>query len=329
MIKIISGLIFYGILLLNLSGFLNGNKIPQNRLHSINLDHDHVKMSWLVDWNSKEVFFHISNAFEGDYTWFSLGFSKRGEFERSDLCIFQWQNDLFNAVVDAYTSDDGDSIYFDDKQDCILLRMDDNSIAFKKKFDTCDPHDLIMHEGTMYVLWTRGIEELDLDSGTYIATPNTTSKDNGMHMVQILRADAIDIPERKLKHIEILLDHVTIPDQETTYWCKVQKIDKIFRKKHHIVQFEPAIVNEDLVHHIEVFHCDTGPDVEIPLYDGDCNTLPEKAKVCSKVMALWAMGASTFTYPKETGLPIGGKDFNPYIRLEVHFNNPDLRKGED
>lgn len=56
-------------------------------------------MSWLVDWNSKEVFFHIANAFEGDYTWFSLGFSKRGEFERSDLCIFQWQNDLFNAVV--------------------------------------------------------------------------------------------------------------------------------------------------------------------------------------------------------------------------------------
>lgn len=74
-------------------------EIPQNRLHSINLDHDHVKMSWLVDWNSKEVFFHIANAFEGDYTWFSLGFSKRGEFERSDLCIFQWQNDLFNAVV--------------------------------------------------------------------------------------------------------------------------------------------------------------------------------------------------------------------------------------
>lgn len=74
--------------------------------------------------------------------------------------------------------------------------MDDNSVAFKKKFDTCDPHDLKMHEGTMYVLWARGDEELDLDRGSYIATPNSTAKDNGMQMVQILRADAIDIPER-------------------------------------------------------------------------------------------------------------------------------------
>lgn len=74
--------------------------------------------------------------------------------------------------------------------------MDDNSVAFKKKIDTCDPHDLKMHEGTMYVLWARGEEELDLDQGTFIATPNTTAKDNGMQMVQILRADAIDVPER-------------------------------------------------------------------------------------------------------------------------------------
>lgn len=132
---------------------------------------------------------------------------------------------------------------------------------------------------------------------------------------------------RKVRHIDIRLDHVTIPSKDTTYWCKVQKIDKVFHKKHHIVRFEPIIDNEEFVHHMEVFHCDAGPDVEIPLYDGDCEKLPEKAKVCSKVMALWAMGASTFTYPKETGLPIGGKDFNPYIRLEVHFNNPDIHKG--
>lgn len=74
--------------------------------------------------------------------------------------------------------------------------MDDNSVAFKRKFDTCDPYDLKMNEGTMYVLWGRGVEELDLDRGSYIPTPNMTAKDNGMNMVQILRADAIDIPER-------------------------------------------------------------------------------------------------------------------------------------
>lgn len=125
------------------------------------------------------------------------------------------------------------------------------------------------------------------------------------------------------------MNKVEVPAQETTYWCKVQKISKTFLKRHHIVQFEPVIKNEALIHHMEVFHCDAPVDVDIPLYNGDCDQLPEKAKVCSKVMALWAMGASTFTYPKEAGLPIGGKDFNPYIRLEVHFNNPNIAKGKE
>lgn len=151
-------------------------------------------MSWLVDWYNKEVLFHIANALEDNYSWFSLGFSARGAFERSDLCIFQWQNEIFNTAMDAYSSEDGQTIYFDEQQDCQLMRMDDNSIAFKRKFDTCDPHDLVMHEGTMYILWARGMEELSLE-GSAMPTPNTTH-DEGMHMVQLLRADALDIPEK-------------------------------------------------------------------------------------------------------------------------------------
>jgi dopamine beta-monooxygenase len=95
-----------------------------------------------------------------------------------------------------------------------------------------------------------------------------------------------------------------------------------------VFQFEPIIKNEAYIHHMEVFHCETSPDTEIPLYNGDCNDLPAAAKVCSKVIALWAMGAATFTYPAVTGLPIGGKDYNPYIRLEVHFNNPKIDSGK-
>lgn len=39
------------------------------------------------------------------------------------------------------------------------------------------------------------------------------------------------------------------------------------------------------------------------------------------------MGAATFTYPREVGLSFGGADYNPYIRLEVHYNNPDVDSG--
>lgn len=39
------------------------------------------------------------------------------------------------------------------------------------------------------------------------------------------------------------------------------------------------------------------------------------------------MGAAKFTYPKEVGLPFGGSNYNPYIRIEIHYNNPNEVAG--
>jgi dopamine beta-monooxygenase len=30
---------------------------------------------------------------------------------------------------------------------------------------------------------------------------------------------------------------------------------------------------------------------------------------------------------QEAGLPVGGPDFNPYVMLEIHYNNPERRTG--
>lgn len=35
-----------------------------------------------------------------------------------------------------------------------------------------------------------------------------------------------------------------------------------------------------------------------------------------------------FLVTQEAGLPVGGADFNGYVMLEVHYNNPGLRKGK-
>lgn len=40
------------------------------------------------------------------------------------------------------------------------------------------------------------------------------------------------------------------------------------------------------------------------------------------------MGADAFVYPKEAGLSIGGESFNPYIMLEIHYNNPERIDGK-
>lgn len=39
------------------------------------------------------------------------------------------------------------------------------------------------------------------------------------------------------------------------------------------------------------------------------------------------MGAATFSYPREAGLPFGGSNYNPHIRIEIHYNNPDEVAG--
>ncbi|XP_017113449.1 tyramine beta-hydroxylase [Drosophila elegans] len=303
------------------------NRLSDTKLHEIYLDDKEIKLSWMVDWYKQEVLFHLQNAFNEQHRWFYLGFSKRGGLADADICFFENQNGFFNAVTDTYTSPDGRWVRRDYQQDCEVFKMDEFTLAFRRKFDTCDPLDLRLHEGTMYVVWARGETELALEDHQF-ALPNVTAPhEAGVKMLQLLRADKILIPETDLDHIEITLKEAPVPDRETTYWCHVQRLEGDLQRRHHIVQFEPLIRTPGIVHHMEVFHCEAGELDEIPLYNGDCEQLPPRAKVCSKVMVLWAMGAGTFTYPPEAGLPVGGTGFNPYVRLEVHFNNPEKQAG--
>ncbi|KAG1652656.1 Dopamine beta-hydroxylase [Nymphon striatum] len=121
---------------------------------------------------------------------------------------------------------------------------------------------------------------------------------------------------------------VKVPNQETTYWCSLHKLPPM-DKKHHLIQFGPAVQagNEPLVHHMELFHCEVDKDEDLPHWDGPCSS-PNKPKIleaCKRVIAAWATGAEALAYPEEAGEPIGGPDFNPYVMLEVHYNNPELK----
>ena len=77
-----------------------------------------------------------------------------------------------------------------------------------------------------------------------------------------------------------------MPSEETTYWCQVHRLPEEFRKKRHLVRYEPIIKkgkqvenflenglsleyfpsgNEGLVHHMELFHCEVGADLQVSL----------------------------------------------------------------
>ena len=120
--------------------------------------------------------------------------------------------------------------------------------------------------------------------------------------------------------------------------------------------------NEDVVHHMELFHCPAPasapapPEDAPPLWAGSCDdpAAPPQLARCKKVrlwlfsniyieylqylhrlstistlkvLAAWAIGAGPFSYPAEAGLAIGGPGFSEFVMLEVHYNNPGLRHG--
>ena len=128
--------------------------------------------------------------------------------------------------------------------------------------------------------------------------------------------------------VDINTNDTTVPSKETTYWCSMHKIPHdLISNKHHVIGYE-AIINghmsKSLVHHMEIFHCESPNNLELPYYSGECkdSKKPKGLETCSKVIAAWAMGAGSIIYPKEAGLPIGGVNFSPYVMLEIHYNNP-------
>ncbi|CAG2184019.1 unnamed protein product, partial [Oppiella nova] len=93
---------------------------------------------------------------------------------------------------------------------------------------------------------------------------------------------------------------VSVPDTDTTYWCRVHELPKELKDKHHIIQYQ-AVIQE-----------------------GN-EALPKILENCKRVIAAWAMGAGPLSYPKQAGLPIGGANYSLYAMLEIHYNNPELR----
>lgn len=118
----------------------------------------------------------------------------------------------------------------------------------------------------------------------------------GFQRVQLLKLmEPMPRLLKDVKTIEILTENVTVPSDETTYWCHIKKLPDDFEEKLHVLQYESKIfsASEGVVHHMEVFHCEVKPDVELPDWNGSCNDpkMPPELKACKRVVAAWAYGA--------------------------------------
>ncbi|KAJ8681301.1 hypothetical protein QAD02_017088 [Eretmocerus hayati] len=298
-------------------------------VHSLPLGSD-ANLHWRVDLLEEQIAAEVHFTSE-EYSWFAIGFSEYGELKPADYCVFWMDWHRETHLHDAWSDDDG-KLNIDERQDCKNFewkkRGKITKFAFTRKFDTCDEHDYIIERGTTHVVWLRGSGPLSSVSGLRLED----AKSRGMSRTELLRLSHVTprFPEDAWQW-ELRADRVRVPNVETTYWCRVQRLPSALSAKHHVLQFGPAIQSgsEHLVHHMEVFHCAGPPDLEVPLYNGPCDApdRPQRTQICKKVLAAWAMGADAFVYPEEAGLPIGGEDFNSFVMLEVHYNNPELHAG--
>ncbi|CAH1797738.1 unnamed protein product [Owenia fusiformis] len=315
------------------------------------LDQEHTMyLKWGLDNSERRIVFQVYAKIAPD-DWLAFGFSDYGESFNADLFLFWTDVDGGHHFQDTYSDRTG-ILHVDKNQDFDLLEADTRPgrvhipkillakeetpggyviLTFQRKWDTCDSNDYIIDSGTTHVIFFTGTGPINAIEGM-----NVTSHMPGLQRLQLLKSP-IHPPKfpPDTKMFEMLVENVPIPAKETTYWCRTKKLPKI-TEKHHIIQFEGVISHDSIgiVHHMEVFHCEVPPDEEIPHYNEPCpgegsSMKPWMQRIgsCRRVIGAWAMGAGPFWYPEEAGYPIGGADFSRYVMIEVHFNNPTLKKG--
>ncbi|XP_055353897.1 dopamine beta-hydroxylase-like [Paramacrobiotus metropolitanus] len=303
---------------------------------SVEIEKHRLTLSW--NYNDAIIAFEV-RARVTPRSWMAVGASDYGDFASADFCVL-W-TDLWGRqhVTDTYT-DSKEIMRVDQQQDCQLQSVNQTQYEtvwrFVRPRTSCDKNDYQYEEGTTHLLALIGPGHIRSVDGLNI-------KDNKKKLYKsMLRMsmfppypapadDETDIAGmRDVQIMEVLSDRVKVPARETTYWCVIKKLPHL-NTKHHIIQYESAIQegNEDLVHHIEVFHCEIPTGIHISEWEGDCDdgSAPKDMDYCKRVIGAWAMGAPPLRYPPEAGYPIGGREFSPYVRIEMHYNNPEETAG--
>ncbi|XP_022536658.2 dopamine beta-hydroxylase [Astyanax mexicanus] len=284
-----------------------------------------LQLSWNLSFSRQEI--HLQIRVKDLQHGLLIGLSDRGQPTNADLVLL-WSDGHKSYFGDAWSDAEG-RVMLDSQQDYQLLEAQNTptgfTVLFRRPFSTCDPHDYVIEEGTVHVIYAlldqpiRSLQQL-----------NVSRLHTGVQRILLLRPDtpAPSLPA-DVQSIEVLAPGITIPSQETTYWCHIYQLPANM-PKNHIVMYESVVTpgNEAIVHHIEVFECSPQMDV-VPQYSGSCDSKmkPANLNYCRHVLAAWALGAEPFYYPMDAGLPIGGEGSSRFLRLEVHYHNPLIISG--
>ncbi|VVC40493.1 Copper type II, ascorbate-dependent monooxygenase-like, C-terminal,DOMON domain,Copper type II [Cinara cedri] len=224
----------------------------------------------------------------------------------------------------------------DVSQDYELLASSQNgshtTVVFRRAWDTCDAHDdALFGNDTMRMFWT--MSDRDPIDRHFTESLKLGSSWKGTQSFYP-RGPKFRPNTDYYKRWDVTMDNLHLKDNvDTLYWCKIFKAPKVI-KKNHIVGFLP-LLNTDtrhLIHHMILYECDGGPNTMekyVTLKGAQCygNGMPEDWDKCVSPVVTWGMGSDGQFLPDHIGVPITGRDV--YYMLEVHYDNPTLRKVMD
>lgn len=284
-----------------------------------------MKLYWTVDWDLETISFAVEAATTG---WVGVGFSSgNGRMVGSDVVI-GWVKDSKGYLTDRF-ADEKRLPPLDEEQNYELTGFEESDtktvLKFYRKFDTCDPRDRAIKQGTTKVVFAYHTE--DPKSGDDIARHTFF----GSRSILLLnKMDERQVNETGWKDFLMHKKNITIPKKPTTYWCSLIKAPAEITTKHHITKFEPYVQkgNEGFVHHLVIYECHNRGQFNDSLHYGpgfDCHdyaNMPFLECYLYSVVAAWAIGAEAFYYPPNVGYNIGTDDSPNSYMLEIHYDNP-------
>ncbi|KAH3710540.1 DBH-like monooxygenase protein 1 homolog isoform X2 [Dreissena polymorpha] len=283
--------------------------------------------NFVVYWNynSSHVTFEVHVKTHG---YVGFGLSPNGNMFPADVVV-GWVKNGHVFFKDMHTIAHAHPVV-DKSQDWFLLHGEENdmgtSLRFVRKLDTCDADDRVITNATQRLIYSYHPDDpADEHSLVYHG-----GERRGAKSVMLLNVNAPPdvISHEDVKVFDLTAGNYEVPSNDTTYMCVGYQMEDI-GGKHHMVMFEPLFTpgNEHMVHHFTVQRC-PGRHPHLHGARGECFLgFPDGWPACPEVFIGWATGGGPYYFPPHTGYPVGGADDNSFYVMQMHYDNPSMKKG--
>lgn len=292
----------------------------------------------LLEWDPSDeetVTFRITARTLG---YVGIGFNEKSHMKGADI-LLAWVDDHTGAVnlLDSHGIEETNAAPITDaSQDVRVLEGFQNethtSVTFTRNWQTCDPQDHRLTGDTVRVLWALHQNDPELNTAVWHG-----DKRGGRALR--LRTVSPHAPPQEMhdiRHWDVKLNQFAVSDtMDTVYWCKIFKAPSL-NKKHHMIGYTPLVekANEALVHHVILYECAStlpilGHHARIAGAHCYSPTMPREWESCLQPVLAWARGSKGEWLPEHVGIPIAEHQEGSYYMLEVHYNNPGLKKVID